>query len=50
LFHQQAADEVRGNDFGGTGEETLGEVLDGRGGYGCGWVRKCYGILTGAEE
>ena len=23
------------------------EVLDGRGGYGDGWVRKCYGILTG---
>jgi len=23
------------------------EVVGGRGGYGSGWVRKCYGILTG---
>jgi predicted ribosomally synthesized peptide with nif11-like leader len=36
--------------FRGTGEKRLGkgwEVLDGRCGYGGGWVRKCYGILTG---
>jgi len=49
-FHQQAADEVGGDDLGGAGEEGLGkgwEVLDGRCGYGGGWVRKCYGILTG---
>ena len=38
-FHQQAADEVGGDDFGGAGEEGLGEdweVLGGRGGYGSG--------------
>jgi hypothetical protein len=27
-FHQQAADEVWGDDFGGTGEEGLGEVWE----------------------
>jgi hypothetical protein len=32
-LHQQAADEVRGNLLGGAGEEALGEVLGGRGGY-----------------
>jgi len=49
-FHQQAADEVGGNLLSGTGEETLGEgleVLDGLVDYRGGWVRKCYGILTG---
>ncbi len=43
-FHQQAADEVGGDHLGGAGEEGLGkgwEVLDGRGGYGSGFVRKC---------
>jgi hypothetical protein len=43
-FHQQAADELGGNLLGGAGEEGLGEgweVLDGRGGYGSGFVRKC---------
>jgi len=47
-FHQQAVDKVGGDDLGGAGEEGLGEgeVLEGRGGYGGGWVRKCYGILT----
>ena len=35
-FHQQAADEVGGDQFGGAGEEALGEVLGGRGGYGSG--------------
>ena len=33
-FHQQAADELGGNLLGGAGEEGLGEVLGGRGGYG----------------
>ena len=33
-FHQQAADELGGDDLGGAGEEGLGEVLGGRGGYG----------------
>ena len=49
-FHQQAADKVGGDDLGGAGEEGLGEgweVLDGRGGYGSGWVRECYGTLSG---
>ena len=31
-FHQQAADELRGDDLGGASEEGLGEVLGGRGG------------------
>jgi len=33
-FHQQAADELGGDDLGGAGEEGLGQVLGGRGGYG----------------
>jgi len=33
-FHQQATDELGGDDFGGAGEEALGEMLGGRGGYG----------------
>ena len=40
-LHQQAADEVGGNQLGGAGEEGLGEVLGGLGGYGSGfrdWV------------
>ncbi len=43
-FHQQAADELGGNDFGGAGEEGLGkgwEVLGGRGGYGSRWGMGC---------
>jgi len=35
-FHQQAADELGCNLLGGAGEEGLGEVLGGRGGYGGG--------------
>ena len=35
-FHQQAADQLGGNLLGGAGEEGLGEVLGGRGGYGSG--------------
>ena len=38
-FHQQAADEVGGDQFGGAAEEGLGErwgVLDRRVGYGNG--------------
>jgi len=34
-LHQQAADELGSDDLGGAGEEVLGEVLGGRGGYGC---------------
>ena len=40
-FHQQASDEVGGDMLGGAGEEGLGEVLGGLGGYGSGfrdWV------------
>ena len=33
-LHQQAADQLGGNLLGGAGEEGLGEVLGGRGGYG----------------
>ena len=40
-FYQQAADELRGNNLGGTGKEALGEGLGGRGGYGSGFVWKC---------
>ena len=36
-FHQQAADEVGGDDLGGAGKEGLGEVLGERGGYGSGF-------------
>jgi len=32
-FHQQAADELGGDDLGGAGEEGRGEVLGGRGDY-----------------
>jgi hypothetical protein len=35
-FHQQAADELRGNQLGGAGEEGWREVLGGRGGFGSG--------------
>jgi len=38
-FHQQAADELGGNQLGGASEEGLGEGwegLGGRGGYGSG--------------
>ena len=45
-FHQQAADELGGDDLGGAGEKGLGEVLSGRGGYGSGCVRLCGGLLT----
>jgi len=40
-LHQQAADELGGDDLGGAGEEGWGEglkVLGGRGGYGSGFV------------
>ncbi len=43
-FHQQAADELGGNQLGRAVEETAGqgwEVVGGRGGYGSGFVRKC---------
>ena len=46
-IHQQAADELVGNLVGGVGEEGLGEVLRWRGGYGSGFVRLCWGLLTG---
>ena len=43
MFHQQAADEIGGDDLSRAGEEGLGEaweVLGGRGGYGSGSARK----------
>jgi hypothetical protein len=36
-LHQQATDELGGNQLGGAGEEGLGEVLGGLGGYGSGF-------------
>jgi len=33
-FHQQAADELGGDQLGGAGEEGLGERWEGLGGYG----------------
>jgi len=42
-FHQQAADKLRRNLLGRAGEEGLGEMLGGRGGYGSGfgeWAAK----------
>jgi len=35
-LHQQAADELGGDDLGRAGEEGVREVLGGRGGYGSG--------------
>ena len=35
MFHQQAADQLGGNQLGGA-EEGVGEVLGGLGGYGSG--------------
>jgi len=35
-LHQQAADELGGDDLGGAGVEGWGKVLGGRGGYGSG--------------
>ena len=36
-LHEQAADELGGNLLGGAGEEGLGEVMGGLGGYGSGY-------------
>ena len=40
------ADELGGNLLGGAGEEGLGEVLGGRGGYGGGF---CEEVLSDAD-
>ena len=40
-LHQQAADELGGNQLCGAGEEALGEVVGEAGGYGSGLMRKC---------
>ena len=45
-LHQQAADEVGGNQLGGAAEEGVGEVLGGRGGYGGGF---CEEVLSDAD-
>ncbi len=37
-FHQQAADELGGDDFGGAGEEGLGECWEGVVAKGVAWV------------
>ena len=36
VFHQQAADELGGNQLSGAAEEGLGQGLGERGGYGSG--------------
>ena len=46
VFYQQAADELGSNRLGGTGEEGLGEVRGGRGGYGSGF---CEEVLRVAD-
>ena len=49
-FQQPAVDEIRSGLLFGAGVEALGEpweLLGVRGGYGGGWVRKCYLMLTG---
>ena len=40
VFHQQAADQLGGDDLSGSGEEGVGEVLGGRGGYGSGFCEE----------
>ena len=45
-LHQQAADEIGGNQLGGAGEEGLGEVLGGRCGYGSGFFEE---VLSDAD-
>ena len=44
--HQQEADEIGDDMLGGAGEERLGEVLGGRGGYGSGYARTRNEVLT----
>ena len=46
LFHQQAGDELGGDHLGGAGEEGLGEVLGGLGGYGSGFFEE---VLSDAD-
>jgi len=49
-FHQQAADELGCNLLGGSGEEALGEVLGGRGGYGDGLGGRKWSLFEVAWE
>ena len=49
-LHQQAADQLGGNLLGGAGEEGLGEVLGGRGGYWYGFVWNCRGVLRAVDN
>jgi len=44
--HQQAADELGGDDLGGASEDGLGEVLGDRGGYGSGLGRWVEGVVA----
>ena len=44
-FHQQATNQVGGDQLGGAGEEGLREVLGGRGGYGSGLGSGLAGVL-----
>jgi len=45
-FHQQAADELGVDDLCGAGEEGLGEMLGESDGYGSGFVKLCWGMLS----
>ena len=46
-FHQQAADELGGDDLGGAGEEGVGEVLGGAW-WLWGWL--CEVVLRSADR
>ena len=39
MLHQQAADELGGDNLGGAGEEGVGVLLGERGGYGSSFVK-----------
>ena len=48
-FHQQAADQLGGDDLGGAGEEGLGECWEGLSGYGSGLSATYMGYLMTEE-
>jgi len=49
-FHQQAANQLGGDELGGAGEERLGEVTGGRGGYGDGLGGRKWSLFEVAWE
>ena len=48
-LHQQAGDELGGDLLGGAGEEGLGQVLRGRGGYRSGLGEVADAILLSPQ-